>query len=125
MEHFFTCPYCWERISMVIDSYEEESDYIEDCEVCCRPIEIKFRFSDERLISFESKVMEGIQLLIHLIFDLLAYAVGTFLAVKVFKSKTQLIESESLRYAYYTIVILGAFFGAFIESSFYKSISPP
>jgi len=45
---------------MVIDSYEEESDYIEDCEVCCRPIEIKFRFSDERLISFESKVMEGI-----------------------------------------------------------------
>ena len=60
MEHFFTCPYCWERISMVIDSYEEESDYIEDCEVCCRPIEIKFRFSDERLVAFEAKVMEGI-----------------------------------------------------------------
>ena len=62
-------------------------------------------------------------MLIHLIFDLLAYAVGTFLAVKVFKSKTQLIESENLRYAYYTIVILGAFFGAFIVGSINTYIS--
>ena len=45
---------------MIIDSYEEESDYIEDCEVCCRPIEIAFRFSDERLVAFNAKVMEGI-----------------------------------------------------------------
>ena len=62
-------------------------------------------------------------MLIHLIFDLLAYAVGTFLAVKVFKSKTHLIESENLRYAYYTIVILGAFFGAFIVGSINTYIS--
>ena len=60
MEHFFTCPYCWERISMILDSYEEQSEYIEDCEVCCRPIEIKFKLSDERLTAFSAKVMEGI-----------------------------------------------------------------
>jgi len=60
MEHFFTCPYCWEQISMILDSSEEQSDYIEDCEVCCRPIEIVFKFSDENLIKFESKKMEGI-----------------------------------------------------------------
>ena len=54
---------------------------------------------------------------IHLIFDLIAYAIGTLLAVKVFKSKTQLIENENVRYAYYTIVIVGAFFGAFIVGS--------
>jgi hypothetical protein len=60
MEHFFTCPYCWERISMILDSYEEQSEYIEDCEVCCRPIEIKFKLLDERLITFSAKVMEGI-----------------------------------------------------------------
>ncbi len=60
MEHFFTCPYCWEHISMLIDSYEEESDYIEDCEVCCRPIEIAFRFREDQLISFNAKVVEGI-----------------------------------------------------------------
>ena len=60
MEHFFTCPYCWERISMILDSYEEQSEYIEDCEVCCRPIEIKFKLLDERLSNFSAKVMEGI-----------------------------------------------------------------
>ena len=59
MEHFFTCPYCWERISMILDR-QEESDYIEDCEVCCRPIELKFLFSDDKLIKFSANVMEGI-----------------------------------------------------------------
>ncbi len=60
MEHFFTCPYCWEQISMILDSSEEESDYIEDCEVCCRPIEVRFRFSGETLVSFEARRIEGI-----------------------------------------------------------------
>ena len=62
-------------------------------------------------------------MLIHLIFDLLAYVVGTLLAVKVFKSKTQLIENENVRYAYYTTVIVGAFFGAFIVGSINTYIS--
>ena len=60
MEHFFTCPYCWEHISMILDNTEEVSDYIEDCEVCCRPIELFFKFSGAKLVSFEAKVMEGI-----------------------------------------------------------------
>lgn len=60
MEHFFTCPYCWERISMILDISEEESEYIEDCEVCCRPIEVRFRFSAEALVCFEARRMEGI-----------------------------------------------------------------
>ena len=62
-------------------------------------------------------------MLIHLIFDLLAYVVGTLLAVKIFKSKTQLIENENIRYAYYTTVIVGAFFGAFIVGSINTYIS--
>lgn len=40
IEHFFTCPYCWEEISMLVDPSEEEQVYVEDCEVCCRPIQI-------------------------------------------------------------------------------------
>jgi len=60
MEHFFTCPYCWEQISMILDSSEEVSDYIEDCEICCRPIELSFRFLKESLLNFEAKAMEGI-----------------------------------------------------------------
>ena len=60
MEHFFTCPYCWQQISMVLDPSEEVSDYIEDCEVCCRPIELFFRFEAGVLVSFEARRMEGI-----------------------------------------------------------------
>jgi hypothetical protein len=32
------CPYCGEAIEALIDSSVEEQDYIEDCQVCCRPI---------------------------------------------------------------------------------------
>ena len=39
---FFTCPYCSERISMVLDTFVKRQTYIEDCEVCCQPIEIRY-----------------------------------------------------------------------------------
>ena len=32
------CPYCAEPISLVIDASAGTQTYIEDCEVCCRPI---------------------------------------------------------------------------------------
>jgi hypothetical protein len=45
---------------MILDSSEELGDYVEDCEVCCRPIEIHFDFSGETLTKFEAVKMEGI-----------------------------------------------------------------
>ena len=59
-EHFFQCPHCWEEISMLLDASVREQTYIEDCEVCCRPIEIRFKILNEELISFSANVMEGI-----------------------------------------------------------------
>lgn len=32
------CPYCGERIELLIDCSVAQQDYIEDCQVCCRPI---------------------------------------------------------------------------------------
>ena len=32
------CPYCGETISVLIDDSLPEQNYIEDCQVCCRPI---------------------------------------------------------------------------------------
>ncbi|NND54190.1 MAG: CPXCG motif-containing cysteine-rich protein [Gammaproteobacteria bacterium] len=32
------CPYCGESISVVVDEQEAGHQYIEDCQVCCRPI---------------------------------------------------------------------------------------
>ena len=46
MEHFFQCPYCWEEISMLLDISEPSQSYIEDCEVCCNPIEVSMNFED-------------------------------------------------------------------------------
>ena len=34
------CPYCGETIEIEIDSSEQRQQYIEDCRVCCRPINI-------------------------------------------------------------------------------------
>ena len=34
------CPYCGETIDIVIDCSVEQQSYIEDCQVCCRPINI-------------------------------------------------------------------------------------
>ena len=33
------CPYCGERLETRIDLTAEEPSYVEDCGVCCRPIE--------------------------------------------------------------------------------------
>ena len=46
IEHFFYCPSCGENISMLIDLNFNNQFYIEDCEVCCRPIEINFTAVD-------------------------------------------------------------------------------
>ena len=32
------CPYCGEMISIIIDCSVPHQNYIEDCQVCCRPI---------------------------------------------------------------------------------------
>jgi hypothetical protein len=38
-----TCPYCGEPIELVVDAGDAGQDYIEDCQVCCQPIEVRVR----------------------------------------------------------------------------------
>jgi hypothetical protein len=40
------CPYCGERIEVAVDDSAGDQDYIEDCQVCCRPIAISVRLED-------------------------------------------------------------------------------
>lgn len=58
IEHFFQCPYCWEEISMLLDSSVMQQTYVEDCEVCCNPIQITPNFDEEVLIGFEALNIE-------------------------------------------------------------------
>ena len=57
MEHQFNCPYCGEEISMLLDLSVSRQTYIEDCEVCCKPIEISFTVEDEELATFYAKTL--------------------------------------------------------------------
>lgn len=57
-EHQFQCPYCWEIISMLLDSSESEQQYVEDCEVCCNPIQISVKFEGQMIMSFDAKSIE-------------------------------------------------------------------
>jgi len=57
-EQFFQCPYCWQNISILLDSSVAEQTFIEDCEVCCQPIEIMISFEDNEISVFEAKSIE-------------------------------------------------------------------
>lgn len=58
LEHELTCPYCWERITMVIEPTDELQEYVEDCEVCCNPILIGFARDDEGGLDFSAQRTE-------------------------------------------------------------------
>jgi hypothetical protein len=58
MEYFFACPYCWERISMVLDTSVKGQVYVEDCEICCHPIEVRYTVEGDAVCSFEAKALE-------------------------------------------------------------------
>ncbi len=57
-EHFFQCPYCWEEISMLVDMSQISQSYIEDCEVCCNPIQINISIADQLISAFEAISIE-------------------------------------------------------------------
>lgn len=38
IEKYIECPYCGETINILIDSSDLDQQYIEDCQVCCKPI---------------------------------------------------------------------------------------
>ncbi len=57
-EHFFQCPYCWEEISVLLDPSVARQIYVEDCEICCNPIEISVSFDEGEIASFSAISIE-------------------------------------------------------------------
>jgi hypothetical protein len=55
VEHAFDCPYCWESITVLVDTSVAEQEYVEDCEVCCNPIAIHVRARAGRVTDFEAQ----------------------------------------------------------------------
>ena len=47
ISHDVQCPYCGETVEILIDGSVARQQYIEDCEVCCRPINFDVSVDEE------------------------------------------------------------------------------
>jgi len=45
------CPYCGESIDLIIDDSIDQQEYVEDCSVCCRPINVIVSVTEDSEIS--------------------------------------------------------------------------
>ena len=52
-ERFFLCPLCGARVSVLLDPSVESQTLIEDCEVCCQPLEIKYTVEEGKIAEFD------------------------------------------------------------------------
>ena len=59
-EKYLTCPYCLQAISVLLDTGVFGSNtIIDDCEVCCRPIEITYSVEEREVVAFSYNSIEG------------------------------------------------------------------
>ena len=42
---------------MVLDTSIKGQTYVEDCEVCCQPIEVRYTVQDDEVRSFDARTM--------------------------------------------------------------------
>ena len=52
-ERAIRCPYCGEDLTVNIDCSAGSQDFIEDCAICCRPIELRAEVEANRLIALQ------------------------------------------------------------------------
>ena len=43
---------------MLLDTSVKTQTYVEDCEVCCNPIEVRYAIEDDAILDFSVKVLE-------------------------------------------------------------------
>ncbi|MDX1420127.1 MAG: CPXCG motif-containing cysteine-rich protein [Rubricoccaceae bacterium] len=58
IEHAFSCPYCAAPITVVLDPSVPAQRYVEDCEVCCNPIELAYAVEGDEVVAFEARSIE-------------------------------------------------------------------
>lgn len=47
------CPFCAESMTIVIDLSAGGQSYVEDCEICCRPMQITFESEEGELLNLD------------------------------------------------------------------------
>ncbi len=51
-EQQYTCPHCWQTSAIQLDLSVGSQSFVQDCEVCCNPIEFRYSTSGGELVSF-------------------------------------------------------------------------
>ena len=54
LEEYFDCPYCWQNQLKMVDPSIENQNFIEDCEVCCNPIDFHITIEYYEVVFFNS-----------------------------------------------------------------------
>lgn len=53
VERDVSCPFCGETITLLIDASAGAQAYIEDCRVCCRPMQVTIEADDDEIDSLK------------------------------------------------------------------------
>ena len=58
-DYDFLCPYCSAELSVRLDvTAGKHQEFIQDCETCCRPIQIRATFASGKVLDFSSERMD-------------------------------------------------------------------
>ncbi|MBI3324100.1 MAG: CPXCG motif-containing cysteine-rich protein [Candidatus Omnitrophica bacterium] len=49
------CPYCGESLEITVEVSVGQQTYIEDCQVCCKPIQFRIRMSADGRSSIDAR----------------------------------------------------------------------
>lgn len=52
-EEAIDCPICGENLTVLIDLSVESQSYIEDCQVCCRPMLLSYTVTGQDTVNVE------------------------------------------------------------------------
>jgi hypothetical protein len=52
------CPYCWESFTLLVDGSVDQQEYVEDCEVCCRPIDFIVTIDELDRVSVQARLQD-------------------------------------------------------------------
>lgn len=48
------CPFCGEMIAVLVDCSLGDQSYVEDCSVCCQPMQLTIRMDEDGMPSVEA-----------------------------------------------------------------------
>lgn len=47
----FQCPFCGQRTSLSVDTSVGDQEFVTDCEVCCRPVQVRIQCEPGEVLS--------------------------------------------------------------------------